>query len=93
MSEAVDGGMAQEIKSLMSEAEALLRSNAGAASAQAQERVQATLRDLRDRLAGLESQLRDRARDVDDYVHDNPWQAVAVVGGLALLVGLVMGRR
>jgi ElaB/YqjD/DUF883 family membrane-anchored ribosome-binding protein len=37
--------------------------------------------------------VRARARDVDSYVHDNPWQAVAIAGGVALLLGLIMGRR
>ena len=36
--------------------------------------------------------MRSRARDVDSYVRDNPWQAVAVVGGVALLLGLLVGR-
>jgi ElaB/YqjD/DUF883 family membrane-anchored ribosome-binding protein len=26
-------------------------------------------------------------------VRGNPWQAVAVTGGVALLLGLIMGRR
>jgi ElaB/YqjD/DUF883 family membrane-anchored ribosome-binding protein len=30
---------------------------------------------------------------VDDYVRDNPWQAVAVAGGVALLLGLIMARK
>ena len=49
--------------------------------------------ELRARLAGLETQVKARARDVDSYVRDNPWQAVAVIGGIALLLGLVMGRK
>jgi ElaB/YqjD/DUF883 family membrane-anchored ribosome-binding protein len=57
------------------------------------ERAQATLQELRTRLTALEEQVRARARDVDSYVRDNPWQAVAVAGGIALLFGLLMGRR
>ena len=51
------------------------------------------LQELRARLSALEDTVRSRARDVDSYVRDNPWQAVAVVGGIALLIGLAMGRR
>jgi ElaB/YqjD/DUF883 family membrane-anchored ribosome-binding protein len=41
---------------------------------------------MRARLNALEGNLRARARDVDSYVRDNPWQSVAVAGGVALLV-------
>ena len=77
----------------MTDAEALLRSTANAGGADMQERAQATLQDLRVRLNALENTVRSRARDVDSYVRDNPWQAVAAVGGIALLLGLIMGRR
>ncbi len=40
--------------------------------------------------------IRDRGKEVaaktDDYVHENPWRAVAISAGLGLLVGLVIGR-
>ena len=36
--------------------------------------------------------VRGRARQVDGYVRDNPWQALAIAGGVALLVGILMGR-
>jgi|SRR5450830_428922 len=32
------------------------------------------------------------AKRTDDYVHDNPWRAVAISAGIGLLVGLVIGR-
>jgi len=87
------GQIAEELRALVSDAETLLRSTANAGGAEAQERAQATLQDLRARLTALEDQVRSRARDVDTYVRDNPWQAVAAVGGVALLLGLIMGRR
>jgi len=87
------GEIAEELRTLVSDAEALLRSTANAGGAEVQERAQATLAELRARLSALEDTVRSRARDVDSYVRDNPWQAVAVVGGVALLIGLAMGRR
>jgi len=87
------GEIAQELRTLVSDAEALLRSTANAGGAEVQERAQATLQELRARLSALEDTVRSRARDVDSYVRDNPWQAVAVIGGVALLIGLAMGRR
>ena len=32
------------------------------------------------------------AKRTDDYVHENPWRAVAISAGIGLLVGLVIGR-
>ncbi|MCA1326226.1 DUF883 family protein [Herbaspirillum sp. alder98] len=32
------------------------------------------------------------AAKTDDYVHENPWRAVAISAGVGLLVGLVIGR-
>ena len=86
------GQIAEELRALVSEAETLLRSTANAGGAEVQERAQATLQELRARLNSLEDTVRSRARDVDYYVRDNPWQAVAVVGGVALLLGLLVGR-
>jgi ElaB/YqjD/DUF883 family membrane-anchored ribosome-binding protein len=94
MNETHDGGqLAEDLRALVNDAEQLLRATAKAGSAEVQERAQATLRDLRARLSAVEDQVRARARDVDSYVHDNPWQAVAIAGGIALLLGLIMGRR
>jgi ElaB/YqjD/DUF883 family membrane-anchored ribosome-binding protein len=94
MTERYDGGrLAEDLRTLVDDAEALLRASATAGSAELHERAQATLEELRGRLAALEDRLRARARDVDSYVRDNPWQAVAVAGGIALLFGLLMGRR
>ena len=94
MTDAFNGGkLAEELRALVSEAEALLRTSTETVSAAGRERAEATIADLRQRLTSLERQVKARARDVDDYVRDNPWQAVAMAGGVALLLGLIMGRR
>jgi ElaB/YqjD/DUF883 family membrane-anchored ribosome-binding protein len=94
MADVFNGGkLAEELRALVSEAEALMRTSTETASAAGREHAEATLADLRTRLTALEQQLRARARDVDSYVRDNPWAAVAVAGGVALLLGLIMGRR
>ena len=94
MGDTFNGGrLADDLRSLVSDAEALLRASTGAESAELQEQARATLADMRARLAALEEQVSAGARDVDSYVRGNPWQAVAVAGGLALLLGLMLGRR
>src|SRR5215813_7382960 len=54
------GQIAEELRALVSDAETLLRSTANAGGAEAQERAQATLQDLRARLTALEDQVRPR---------------------------------
>jgi ElaB/YqjD/DUF883 family membrane-anchored ribosome-binding protein len=36
---------------------------------------------------------RNAARDADDYVHDNPWAALAVVALIGLAAGYALSRR
>ena len=59
---------------------------------QARERAEESLASLRDRLSDMEGVVKGRAKQVDGYVRDNPWQALAIAGGVALLVGVLMGR-
>jgi ElaB/YqjD/DUF883 family membrane-anchored ribosome-binding protein len=33
------------------------------------------------------------ARATDDYVHDNPWQAIGIAAAVGIVVGLMMNRR
>jgi len=92
MEETYEGGrLAEDLRALVNEAEALLRSTSKAGNGELQQRAHATLQQLRARYNVIEGQLRDRAHDVDHYVHDHPWQAVATVGGVGVLLGLFLG--
>ena len=33
------------------------------------------------------------AEATDNYVHENPWQAVGIAAGVGLVIGLLIGRR
>jgi ElaB/YqjD/DUF883 family membrane-anchored ribosome-binding protein len=90
------GKLADDIKALVRDAEALLRAsaeNAEELTDEARERAEKTLHALRGQLTDIERDLKGRAEVLDGYVHDNPWTAVAIAGGIALLAGLLMGRR
>jgi len=97
MSPTFDAGkLAEDIKALVRDAEELLRASAESAEEltdDARQRTEQSLHALRGQLADIERDLKGRAEVVDGYVHDNPWTAVAIAGGLALLIGLVLGRR
>lgn len=89
------GKLADDLHALVSDAEALLRATAGQAgekATEAREKAEESLEALRERLSDLQDVVQGRAKQVDSYVRDNPWQALAIAGGVALLVGLLMGR-
>lgn len=88
--------LADDLQSLVKDAEALLRAAGESAEGltdDARERADRTLKALRGKLSSLERELKGRAEVVDGYVRENPWKTVAIVGGVALLVGIVLGRR
>ena len=89
------------LKASVDDAEALLREAAhatGDRAAELRDRAMKSLRATRETLHETQDILLDQgrraARVTDDYVHDNPWQAVAAAGLAGLLLGLVLsGRR
>lgn len=90
------GKLHDDLQKLISEAESLLRTTAvetGEKAADVREQAQDTIRSMRSRLSSLEKDLRGHVKLVDNYVQDNPWAAVALAGGLALLVGVMLGRK
>ena len=101
---AVAGGVQEKLlegmKAALAEAEDLLRSAANATGDQAAElraRALDSLRVTRESLLDTQESLLRQGkkviREADDYVHDKPWQAVAAVGVVGLLLGLLISRR
>jgi len=89
-----------DFRVVIADAEELLRATAQDASEKAvaaRARIEANLRDAKAKLADLEVAIKDRARQAadvtDQYVHDNPWKAVGIAGGVGLLIGMLIGRR
>jgi ElaB/YqjD/DUF883 family membrane-anchored ribosome-binding protein len=90
------GKLQDDLQKIISEAESLLRTAAvesGEKAAEVREQAQDTIRSMHKRLSGLEKEVSGRVKLVDNYVQENPWAAVALAGGLALLVGVMLGRR
>ena len=89
-----------DMKVVVSDAEEILRATAGVAGEKMtdlRERIGERLRDAKLRIADTETALVDKtkaaARATDDYVNDNPWQAVGIAAGVGLLLGIIIGRR
>ncbi len=102
---AVEESSAQEkllegMKAALDEAEGFLRDAASASGEQAQElreqameSLRATREALHDTKLSVVRQGKKVAREADEYVHDNPWQAITAAGVAGLLVGLLISRR
>ena len=89
-----------DMKIVVSDAEEILRATAGVAGEKMvdlREQIADRLHDAKMRLADAEAALVDKtkaaARATDDYVNDNPWQAVGIAAGVGLLLGIIIGRR
>ena len=92
--------LVSDMKVVVADAEEILRATAGVAGekmADLRERIGARLRDAKLRLADAEAVLVDKtkaaARATDDYVNENPWQAVGIAAGVGFLLGIIIGRR
>jgi ElaB/YqjD/DUF883 family membrane-anchored ribosome-binding protein len=92
--------LVSDMKSVVCDAEEILRATAGVAGERMvdlRERIGDRLRDAKLRIADAESALVDKtkaaARATDDYVNENPWQAVGIAAGIGLLLGIIIGRR
>jgi len=88
------------VKESLDDAESLLREAAqttGDKATELRERAMESLRRTRVALYDTQDALlakgRQAARATDDYVHDNPWQAIGVAGLTGLLVGMLISRR
>jgi len=92
--------LVQDFRAVVADAEELLKataSQAGEKVAVARERIQDSLHNAKVKLAAAEDVIvqrgKEAARATDDYVRENPWQAVGVAAGIGLVIGLLIGRR
>jgi ElaB/YqjD/DUF883 family membrane-anchored ribosome-binding protein len=90
----------QDFHSLISDAEALLKSTVdvvGEQAAEARSRLQRSLAQARDRLADDLESITDHGRDAvsaaDEFVHNRPWPVIGVAALEAETAGLLLSRR
>jgi len=90
----------EDLRVVAGDVEELLRATAtqtGERVAQARQRAEESLRNARARVEELGGEMKARVGDTahatDRYVHENPWQAIAVGAGIAFLLGYLFGRR
>ena len=92
--------LVDEFAAVLAEAEEMLKRAATETGDKARDlRSQIETKLLRAKLAlqEIEGEAVDHAkraaRVTDDYVHDNPWQAIGIAAAVGFLVGLVVSRR
>jgi ElaB/YqjD/DUF883 family membrane-anchored ribosome-binding protein len=98
--EATRESLMSDVKSLMADADDIVRAMAGATGEKAAElgdKLRVKLRTAKEKMADAQVVVSDKAkaaaRATDDYVHDNPWQAVGVAAAVGLVLGLLISRR
>jgi len=89
-----------DFRSVMTDIEDLLKATAGQSGEQlagARSRVAASLQGMKANLEHAEqaaiAQAKRTASEVDQYAHENPWQAVGIAAGVGFLIGMVVARR
>jgi ElaB/YqjD/DUF883 family membrane-anchored ribosome-binding protein len=92
--------LVDDFAAVLSEAEDMLKKASNETGDRARDmraQVEAKLLAAKLRLQEMQGDAVDRARDAaratDDYVHDNPWQAVGVAAAVGFVVGMLMTRR
>ena len=89
-----------DLKIVVADAEELLRataSQAGEKVAAARERIQASLATAKVKLGEAERALlektKEAAKAAEDYVRENPWQAIGIAAAAGLVLGILISRR
>ncbi len=92
--------LTHDFQAVVDGAEELLRvtsTNTEAGYSAARKKLEHSLRVARDELEQIQDAARlkakQAARATDDYVHDNPWQAIGVGAAIGLAIGVLIGRR
>ncbi len=85
---------------VVADVEELLRataSQAGEKVSAARERIQASLAAAKVKLTEAERALLEKsklaAKAADEYVRENPWQAVGIAAAAGLVLGVLISRR
>lgn len=89
-----------DIKSVLADAEDLLKQAANTTGERASElsdKALTLLKQAKDKASDVQvvvvEKSKQAARATDDYVHDHPWQAVGIAAGIGVVIGLLLNRK
>ena len=90
----------RDLKTLVTDAEELLKataSQAGEKIAVARQKIEQSLVEGKKALADAETTLVKKSKEcaeiADDYVRENPWNAVGIAASVGLVIGLLMRNK
>lgn len=89
-----------DIKNILADVEDLLKQTAsttGERAIELRESALARLKQAKEKAADAQTVVIEKSKKAahaaDDYVREHPWQAVGVVAGIGLLIGLLINRK
>jgi len=92
--------LSRDLRNALDDAEELIRltaEQAGERISVVRNRAKESLAQARGELDRVQAQALERAKDaaheVDDYVHANPWKAMALAAVASAAIGLLLTRR
>ncbi len=98
--EATRDRLASELRSLVADAEEMLKAASRSGNEQlsaVRERLERGVSTARNELTAFQEAALERARmtarETDEYVHEHPWNAVGIAAGVGLLLGVLLARR
>jgi len=90
----------QDVRQVLSNTEDLLHAageEGGEKARELRQRIGDNLKQAKARLVEVEhvvvGKAKVAAKATDQYVHENPWKAIGIAGGVGLLLGLLISRR
>mgnify|MGYP001008414731 CR=1 FL=1 len=92
--------LAAELRSLVSDAEEMLKAASRGGNEQlnlVRERLERGVNAARGELTAFQEAALDTARrkaaETDEYVHEHPWNAVGIAAAVGVLLGVLLTRR
>ncbi|SDV50143.1 Membrane-anchored ribosome-binding protein, inhibits growth in stationary phase, ElaB/YqjD/DUF883 family [Chitinasiproducens palmae] len=89
-----------DIKSVLTDAEDLLKqaaSTTGERAAELRETALSKLKQAKEKAADVQVVVVEKgkqaARVTDDYVHDNPWRSIGIAAVAGIALGLLLNRK
>lgn len=100
MPEAAREKLLADVKTLMADADDIVKamaSTTGEKAAELSDKLRVKLRAAKEKMGDIQELAVDKAkaaaRVTDDYVHDKPWQAVGIAAAVGFAIGLLINRR
>jgi ElaB/YqjD/DUF883 family membrane-anchored ribosome-binding protein len=90
------GKVADDLKMIVSDGEALLKTVANASEdgyAAARAKFAEQVTSMKAKLAEVSQPVMKKARQADDYVHDSPWTVIGAAVVFGVLIGILAAKR